>query len=79
MKTENIFIFGLIGLGLLLLFTARSSGRRTLSGGTNFKPVWLKENKPEGRRYQNSETWDIKWNSDGLPEKVTIKRDAVQS
>ena len=77
MKSENIFVFGLIGLGLLLLFTTRSPNR--LSGRTNFKPVWLTENKPEGRRYRNTETWDIKWNTDGLPEKVTIHRDARQS
>jgi len=33
----------------------------------------------EGHRYRNSETWDIEWNPDGLPSKVTIHRDAVQT
>jgi len=33
----------------------------------------------EGHRYRNNETWDIEWNPDGLPAKVTIHRDAVQT
>jgi len=78
MKSENIFVFGLIGLGLLLLLTTRNN-----PGFTKARPLVLKpfssSDKPVGRRYQNSETWDIKWNSDGLPEKVTIHRDARQS
>lgn len=28
--------------------------------------------------YKNAETWDIQWNKDGLPTRVTIHRDAVQ-
>jgi len=79
MKSENIIIFGIFGLGLLLLFAARSSGRRTLSRGTSFNPVWRTESKPEGKRYRNAETWEIKWNEDGLPSKVTIHRDATQT
>jgi hypothetical protein len=33
----------------------------------------------EEHRYRNSEVWAIEWTSDGLPSKVTIKRDAVQT
>jgi len=78
MKTEGIIVFGLIGLGLLLLLATRSN-----PGFTRTRPLVLKpfssSAKPVGKRYQNTETWEIKWNTDGLPEKVTIHRDAVRS
>jgi len=32
-----------------------------------------------GKRYHNNETWDIEWTPDGLPGKVVIHRDAVQT
>ena len=32
---------------------------------------------PAGQ-YTNAEVWDIQWNRDGLPSKVTIHRDALR-
>jgi len=29
--------------------------------------------------YHNAETWDVTWSEDGLPTKVVIHRDAVQT
>jgi hypothetical protein len=34
---------------------------------------------PGARTYKNTETWDIEWTPDGLPGKVTIHRNAVQT
>jgi len=28
-------------------------------------------------QYNNAETWEIKWNEEGLPETVTVHRDAT--
>ena len=28
-------------------------------------------------QYNNAETWDIKWNEEGLPETVTVHRNAT--
>jgi hypothetical protein len=44
-----------------------------------FRPIAAPAASSEEHRYRNSETWDITWNKDGLPEKVTIHRDAVQT
>ena len=44
-----------------------------------FRPIATPVTTNEGHRYRNSETWDIVWNEDGLPSKVTIHRDAVQT
>ncbi len=57
----------------------------------NFRPVArLAENPqvsaeyqapqmPAAHTYKNTETWEIEWTPDGLPGKVTIHRDAVQT
>ena len=40
--------------------------------------VWLliRQKQPIAGTYSNAETWDVVWNADGLPTKVTIHRDA---
>ena len=32
-----------------------------------------------GKRYLNTETWDIAWSNDGLPTQITIHRDAIRT
>ena len=46
---------------------------------SKFRPIPAPVSNPEEHRYRNSETWDIVWNTDGLPSKVTIHRDATQT
>lgn len=70
----GLLLFGILGLGLLYVFTKSTSSNL---GTRSNEPIQL-QLKP-ARRYQNSETWDITWNEDGLPSKVTIHRDAVQT
>jgi hypothetical protein len=50
---------------LVVLFTRR--------GGSGYLPV------VGGHQYTNEETWDIEWNPDGLPSRVTIHRNAHQT
>jgi len=69
----GIIFFGIVGLGLLYLFTRKSSN----FGMQSDEPISL-QLRPT-RRYFNTETWDISWNEDGLPAKVTIHRDATQT
>jgi hypothetical protein len=38
-----------------------------------------REDEAIGKRYRNSETWNIQWSDDGMPIKVEIHRDAVQT
>jgi len=33
----------------------------------------------EVRQYSNTETWEIDWDKDGLPKKVTITRKATET
>ena len=69
----GLILFGVIGLGLLYLLTRKSSS----FGVQSDEPISL-QLRPT-RRYFNTETWDITWNEDGLPAKVTIHRDATQT
>lgn len=76
MKGEvGLILFGILGIGLLLLLTRRGGSNYYEPPASSFK--FLPPEKP-GRRYKNTETWDIEWNTDGLPSKVTIHRNAVQ-
>jgi len=74
----GLILFGILGIGLLLLLTRRGGSNyyEPLHPASSFK--FLPPEKPRGRRYKNTETWDIEWNTDGLPSKVTIHRNAVQ-
>jgi hypothetical protein len=90
MKERNsgvsFLIFAGILVGLYLLLKDKT-------GQVNYQPEYAPEPirlrsggirlvdapEPEGRRYRNEETWNIEWNADGLPSKVTIHRDATQS
>jgi len=94
-----IIIFGLIGLGLLLLFNKSKNNYLSdyseeaellpikLNSGVRKAPHYTNESialsgsktPRNAHHYTNEETWDIEWNEDGLPKKVTIHRDAVQT
>lgn len=71
-------LFG-VGIFAFIWFMSRrsSSGiqRRSVSQRLDLRPVG---SSSSGRRYTNKESWDIAYNSDGLPVKVTISRKAVE-
>lgn len=78
---KAILIFGLLGLGLLFLFTRRSSSSR-YSEEADYPEesiaIPLRPISKKAHHYTNEETWDITWSEDGLPAKVVIHRNAVQ-
>ena len=80
MDNKAILIFGLLGLGLLFMLTQKPSGIVSYpaegSVALPFKPNAQSINT---QQYTNEETWDIDWSEDGLPKRVTIHRNAVQS
>ncbi len=68
MKDDKLGLLLLLLVGavvLVVLFTRR--------GGSGYLPV------VGGHQYTNEETWDIEWNPDGLPSRVTIHRNAHQT
>lgn len=82
---KAILIFGLLGLGLLFLFTRGGSNSR-YSEEASYPdeesiaiPLKLKPISKRAHHYTNEETWDISWSEDGLPTKVVIHRKAVQT
>lgn len=90
-KTAAIVIFGLLGLGLILLLTRKHEplaesyysepepvnlGRIKLRPLPDEKATLMAQG---GHRYLNKEVKEIEWNSEGLPVKITIYRDAVQT
>jgi len=42
--------------------------------------LWMlmKSRQAPSTQYQNEESWDVAYNEDGLPTKITIHRNAVQ-
>ena len=42
--------------------------------------IWLvvRNKQPTAGQYLNKESWDISYNEDGLPTKITINRDATR-
>ena len=42
--------------------------------------IWLivRSKQPTAGQYLNKESWDISYNEDGLPTKITIHRDATR-
>ena len=78
MKSEIGYVLaGLLGIGLLLLWVNKS-GNGIYDQPRRIRPR-LSKGPSGGHRYKNAETWNITWNSDGLPSKVTIERDATQT
>lgn len=61
-----ILIAGIVAVGLAILATRQKS---TASSPT----IHI------GKRYVNEETWDLKYNEDGLVTQVIIHRDATQT
>lgn len=82
---------GLIGVIGVLFLVTRNKQPATRVEYTNWKAVprieptveILPEETPvitpATHTYKNSETWEIEWTPDGLPGKVTIHRNAVQT
>jgi len=73
----------LLGVGLFLLFTRKPSGTSQLSTPLSYSHAnalvpHARQSVPDGGlvTYKNLETWDIEWNADGLPAKVSIHREA---
>lgn len=82
-RTEGIIIFGLIGLGLLFVLSRSRGAGYSEDAGYAEESIPLRLT-PSSRatgvhQYTNKETWDIEWNEDGLPKRVTIHREAVQT
>ena len=76
MNKDLLILLGLTGLGLYFIFRNRSSPTPSLHRSfRTLQPVRRQTGSPSS--YKNTETMDIKWNSDGLPVKVVIHRDAV--
>ena len=83
----HLLIFGGIVLGLFLILrkSSRTNNFRFISEPSPIKFISGSESEKEqmmsngGKRYLNAETWDISWNDEGLPERITVHRDAVQS
>ena len=76
----GIFLFALLAIGGLILLS------RMPAAPVQSIPLYLKKRETEseaeisgGRRYRNTEVWDLEWNEDGLPKRITVHRDAVQS
>lgn len=86
-KTAMIFC-GVLGLGLLFLLLRNKSGYSQEYAETEeVEPVSPKSiplsftptSHKSAHHYKNEEVWDIDWNEDGLPKRVTIHRNAVQT
>lgn len=79
---KAVIIFGLLGIGLLFLLT-RSSSRYSEEADyleeNTATPLRLRPISKRAHHYTNEETWDIEWSDDGLPTKVVIHRNAVQT
>lgn len=70
-------LFG-VGVFAFIWFMSRQAKpvqRQVASQRLDLRPVG---SSSSGRRYTNKESWDIAYNSDGLPVKVTISRKAVE-
>lgn len=80
MDDKAVIIFGLLGLGLLFML-ARGSTHRESSYSESIALPFTPTNRVSrgAHHYTNEETWDIEWSEDGLPKKVTIHRNAVQT
>ena len=41
--------------------------------------IWfIFKSKPAAAQYNNVESWDVSYNEDGLPTKITIHREAIR-
>jgi len=84
-KVVGIFLVVLL-LGGIVLLLRKPEGveehalqlNKKVAGQNSIRLIEDRPSKP-ARRYQNAETWDIDWNEDGLPKRITIHRDAIQS
>ena len=81
-----LVILGVVGLGLLFLLLRgkKETGySQEYAGAEEVAPVTPLTFTPTSRKpahhYKNEEVWDIDWNKDGLPKRVTIHRNAMQS
>ena len=79
MKDKGMLLFIIILIGLFWFLTRKQSGTNALAYDQPYEPIKLRAEPDTGRRYRNNETWEISWTPDGLPGKVVIHRDAVQT
>ena len=77
-------LYGILGIAILalLLRSKRQSSSQSSPAGVIGR-FMIPATTPVGSlqniaHYKNKEVWDIEWNSDGLPVRVTITRDAIQ-
>ena len=71
-RVGAIVLFGLLGIGLLLILSKPAAPATSMGAPLRLRPA-------QSRTYQNEETWEITWNEDLLPTKVTIHRNAVRT
>lgn len=87
-RIVGILVIALI-IGGVLLLTRKPEGtsdqplrlNRKVSGEVKHFPI-IEDRPVESRsakRYNNTEVWNIEWNEDGLPKRIEIHRDAVES
>ncbi len=79
MDNKAIIIFGLLGLGLLFMLTRKTSGIASYPEESIALPFKPTNRVSSAHQYTNEESWDIEWSEDGLPKRVTIHRNAVQT
>ena len=82
MKDKGMLLFIIILIGLFWFLTRKQSGTTAYYDepyNPSDEPIKLRAEPDTGRRYRNNETWEISWTPDGLPGKVVIHRDAVQT
>jgi len=84
MESQKV-IAGLLFIGIvigLFIVTRKSTG--TMSTPIKLLPAGTlnsidKQPTRHEKHYENEEVWDIDWNEDGLPRRVTIHRNATQT
>lgn len=75
----GIFVIALLAIGGLILLS------RIPAAPVQSVPLYLNKRQNSeaevsgGRRYRNTEVWDLEYNEDGLPIKITVHRDAQQT
>jgi hypothetical protein len=82
----KFLLFAFLGIGVAAIFILTRKpvpqvALRQIAGPPSHLPLGIPvaPAAPAGNvLYQNTETWDIDWNQDGLPEKVTIHRKVVR-
>ena len=70
-QNQGIAVVAIAGLGLLGFLVYKLWKKSPQPASALARPFILAD-----RTYTNAEEWEIEWNKDGLPKKVTIHRRA---